>query len=74
MTPRRSTYETPYSMTYGTEAVIPVEISMSSMRVSSFSLDSNDELMMEQLDLLEKRQEMAYYSTGKLLTEDGPKV
>ena len=59
MTPRRSTYETPYSMTYGTEAVIPVEISMSSMRVSSFSLDSNDELMMEQLDLLEKRREMA---------------
>lgn len=50
-TPRRSTGETPYSMTYRTEAVITVEISMSSLRVSDFSLASNEELMMKQLDL-----------------------
>lgn len=50
-TPRRSIGETPYSMTYRIEAVIPVEISMSSLRVSEFSLASNEELMMKQLDL-----------------------
>ena len=41
-------------MTYGIEVVILVEISMSSMRVSDFSLASNEESMIEQLDLLEK--------------------
>ena len=56
---RRSIGETLYSMTYGTKVVIPVEISMPSMRVSDFSPDSNDELMTKQLDLLEERQELA---------------
>ena len=46
-------------MTYGIEAVIPMDISMSSIRVLSFSPDSNNELMTEQLDLLEERREMA---------------
>jgi len=32
-TPRRSTSETPFSITYGTEAVIPIEVSLSSIRV-----------------------------------------
>ena len=50
----RSISETHYSMTYGTEAIIPMEISMPSMRVSNFSPNSNDELMTEQLDLLEE--------------------
>ena len=36
-TPRRSTGETPFSMTYGVEAVIPIEIGLSSMRVIDFS-------------------------------------
>jgi len=38
-------WQTPYSMTYGTKAVIPVEINMSSMRVSDFSPANNEELM-----------------------------
>jgi len=56
---RRSIGETLYSMTYGTKAIIPVEISMPNMRVSDFSSDSNDELMTEQLDLLEEHQGLA---------------
>ena len=36
-TPRRSTGETPFSMTYGVEAIIPIEIGLSSMRVTDFS-------------------------------------
>ena len=50
----RSINETHYSMTYGAEAIIPMEISMPSMRVSDFSPNGNDELMTEQLDLLEE--------------------
>ena len=46
-------------MTYGIEEVIPMEIRMSSMRVLYFSPASNDELVMEQLDLLGQRRKMA---------------
>ena len=35
-TPKRSTSETSFSMTYGVEAVILIEISLSSMRVANF--------------------------------------
>ena len=40
-TPRRSTSETPFSMMYGVEAVIPVKISLLSMKVVGFSPNSN---------------------------------
>ena len=36
MTPRRSTGETPFSMTYGAKAVISVEVSLLSSRVAGF--------------------------------------
>lgn len=39
---KRSTGETPFSMAYGTEAVIPVKVGLSSMRVSNFSSKNDD--------------------------------
>ena len=42
-TPRRSTRETPFSMTYGAEAVIPLESRFPTTRTSSFSPKENDE-------------------------------
>ena len=36
--PRRSTSKTPFSMTYGAEAVIPIEVGLSRMKVSDVSL------------------------------------
>ena len=45
MTPRRSTGEMPFSMTYNTKAVIPIEISLSSLRVADFTQSHNDECM-----------------------------
>ena len=41
-TPRRSTRETPFSMTYVSEVVIPLEIGFSMLRTSLFDLDKND--------------------------------
>lgn len=58
-TPRRSTRETLFSLTYGGEAVIPVEISLCSARVSRFALAENKELMVMQLDSLEECRESA---------------
>ena len=57
--PRRSTRETPFSMIYGTKAIIPSKIGRSSMKISNFTPDRNDANLAEDLDLLEERWEMA---------------
>ena len=58
-TPRRSTGETLYSLTYREKAIIPVEISLCSTRVSGFILAKNEGLMVKQLDLLEECRDVA---------------
>ena len=58
-TSRIPTGETPYSMVYGTESVIPVEIGMPSFRTSNFDKDSNDGELRLNLDLLEEKREQA---------------
>ena len=65
-TPRRSTGETPFSMTYGTETVIPLETGFPTLKTSSFSPSSNNNLLERNLDLIEERREsamvqLAYY-------------
>ena len=46
-------------MTYGAEAVIPLEANFPKMRTSSFTPSSNDDLLGESLDLVEERRERA---------------
>ena len=46
-------------MTYGAEAVIPLETSFLTLRISAFTLDSNDRLLGKSLDLIEERRESA---------------
>ena len=58
-TPRRSTGETPFSMTYGAEAVIPLETSFLTSRTNSFNPRGNDEQLIKSLDLVEKKRESA---------------
>ena len=58
-TPRRSASEIPFSMTYKTMVVIPMEISLPSMRTISFSLDENDQFMIKQFDFMEENREIA---------------
>ena len=58
-TPRRSTEETPFSMTYGAEVVIPLEIGFPTLRTSSFTSSNNDGLLEKSLDLIEERRENA---------------
>ena len=65
-TPRKSIGETPFSMTYGAKAVIPLETRFPTLRTSSFTLSSNDGLLKKSLDLIEERREsvmvqLAYY-------------
>ena len=64
-TPRRSTGETPYSLTYGGEVVIPAKINLCNAQVSGFALTENDELMVKQLDLLEEYRESTTIKLAK---------
>ena len=48
-TPRMSTRETPFSMTYGAEAIIPLETGFPTLRTSSFTPSNNDELLGKKL-------------------------
>ena len=56
-TPRRSTGETPFLMTYGAEAVFPLEYGFPTTRTSSFNPEDNDEQLARNLDLIKEKRE-----------------
>ena len=53
-TPQRSTGETPFSMTYGAEAVILLETGFLMLRTDAFTLDGNDKLLGKIMDLIKE--------------------
>ena len=64
--PRRSIGETPFSMTYGAEAVIPLESGFPTLRTDQFDVEENNCLLLDSLDVVEERREvttvkMSYY-------------
>ena len=46
-------------MTYGVEAVIPLETGFPTLRTSAFNFDGNEGLLEKSLDLIEERRENA---------------
>ena len=58
-TPHKSTGETPFSITYGAETVIPLETNFPTIRTSSFNPKDNDEQLTKSLDLIEEKRENA---------------
>ncbi|GJT87043.1 reverse transcriptase domain-containing protein [Tanacetum coccineum] len=57
--------DTPFSLTYGTEAVIPAEIGMPTYRTAVVDAVHNDEELRLNLDLLEERRERAAIREAK---------
>ncbi|GKD36498.1 reverse transcriptase domain-containing protein [Tanacetum coccineum] len=57
--------DTPFSLTYGTEAVIPAEIRMPTYRTTTVDVVHNDEELRLNLDLLEERRERAAIREAK---------
>ena len=58
--------ETPFFMTYGAEAILPLETSFPTLKTDNFTPSSNDELLGRSLDLIEEKREkamiqLAYY-------------
>ncbi|XP_040990917.1 uncharacterized protein LOC121238140 [Juglans microcarpa x Juglans regia] len=60
---RTLTGETPFALTYESEAVILVEVGMPTFRVQHFDPVTNDEKVAENLDILEERKEEAAIQT-----------
>ena len=58
-TPRRSTGETTFSVTYGAEVVIPLESGFPTLRTNQFSAEENIHLLSTNLDLVKERREVA---------------
>ncbi|RDX83491.1 hypothetical protein CR513_35583, partial [Mucuna pruriens] len=58
--PHSITNKTPFRLTFGTEAVIPVEIGELSPRTTLFQPSQNEEELRENLDLLQEAREVAH--------------
>ncbi|GJW49881.1 hypothetical protein Tco_0091232 [Tanacetum coccineum] len=54
-----STGDTPFSLVYGTKAVIPTEIRMPTIRTAEVNIATNDDERRIDLDILEERREQA---------------
>ncbi|GJX38981.1 reverse transcriptase domain-containing protein [Tanacetum coccineum] len=63
--------DTPFSLTYETEAVIPTKIGMPTLRTAKVSLEENKEALEINLDLLEERREQAAIREAKKQSKDG---
>ena len=51
--------ETPFRLTYGTEAVISVEVGVTSIRRETFNEESNEDHLLQNLDFLDEVREQA---------------
>lgn len=58
-TPKTATGETPFSLVYGSEAVLPVEIGQSSARIAHYNEDCNQEAQTNEMELIEEKRERA---------------
>ncbi|KAL0402739.1 UNVERIFIED_CONTAM: hypothetical protein Slati_4303800 [Sesamum latifolium] len=59
-TPRGSTGESPFSLVYSTETIIPAELGIPSHRIMNFSEECNGNLLRKNLDLIEELREKAF--------------
>ncbi|GJX56895.1 reverse transcriptase domain-containing protein [Tanacetum coccineum] len=62
---KSSNGETPFSLTYGTEAVIQAEIGMPTLRTAEMDPTKNNEALGINLDLIEQRREQAAIQKAK---------
>ncbi|GKE16968.1 reverse transcriptase domain-containing protein, partial [Tanacetum coccineum] len=62
---KSSNGENPFSLTYGTEAVIPAEIGMPTFKTAEVDMAKNDEALKINLELLEEKQEQSAITEAK---------
>nr|GEV39855.1 reverse transcriptase domain-containing protein [Tanacetum cinerariifolium] len=62
---KESNGDIPFSLTYGTEAIIPSKIGMTTLRTAEVNPEQNDEALEINLDLVEERKEQTAISKAK---------
>ena len=65
MTAWTPTGETPFNLNYGTEAVIPVEVGLTSLRREFFNEQSNNDQLKQKLDFLDEVKDQATQRMAK---------
>ena len=66
MTPKEATGEMPFSLVFGTEAIIPAEVGFPSYRVENYVEQENNMALLESVDFLEeKRDQAAIWSSAQ---------
>ena len=58
-TPQGSTGETPFSLTYGVEAVIPLEVGLPTLRSEQYDRENNELMLAKDMNLAQKRRDLA---------------
>ena len=64
-TTRTPTGETPFNLTYGAEAVIPVEVGLTSFRKEFFNEQDNNDQLRQNLDLVDEVRDQAAQRMSK---------
>ena len=54
-TVRKSTGETPFALAYGVETVIPLEVGIPTTRTTDFAVETNEDNLRKDLDLLKEK-------------------
>lgn len=57
--PRAAIWETPFSLAYGTEAMVPIELKIPTHRVQYCDELTNDKMLQSNLDALEELRDTA---------------
>ena len=69
VTPKKDLYESSFSLTYGTNAVIPPEILEASYRIQHFEPDRNDDDLMVALEMINAKRARAAIREEMLKTK-----
>ncbi|XP_065033898.1 uncharacterized protein LOC135666260 [Musa acuminata AAA Group] len=59
-TPKTTTGESPYSLTFGTEAILPPEMAIATLRTRSYDEEASNQGLRASLDMLEERRTDAH--------------
>ena len=64
-TPSHATGETPFSLVYGVEAVLPVEVGLPSLRMMGYDEENNEERMRTHLEFVDELRDRTLYKMTK---------
>ena len=58
-TPQKAMNKMPYSLAFGFEVIIPLEVNLSIIRIEAYDASHNEEVLTQDLDLADERRENA---------------